>query len=757
LASKKDKYLESAQRFMLKGQLDKAIKDYQQVVALEPKEIRYRQKLAELLVRDNRKEEAIAQYEDIGKHYADNSYFLKAIAVYKQIQRLSPDNKDIALTLASLNHKQGLIGNALSEYGQVVALLEKEGAIKEAIKVVEQMLTIDAEQPATRLKHAELLFKAHSVEESFQAFVSLMKSLRKSDDAAAVEQVSDRLRKLFPGRPLHDFDAIASQIAAGDLDAAIASVQQVLKSDGANLQAWQLLCDAQRRKGDKAALREVYRGMMERFPEDPLVLEGGIHSEIHAGNCSGAFELLERHLPLFVEKGAAKSAEALFQALPREMGEGAKGMALIRRLYEASGDWDKLSMLDQQSSGSGKASIGSAQAAPTGSFGAELPLQLDTTSTFGAPWESPASAPAATAGGELPLPWEEEIELDLDDDVLAAASELPAVNDIELPLDFTLSGDFPEQDTAAPAAVGGTASADPFADASPFSEIAPFEEPSEADAPSLPVAVGAPLPAEEVSLPLDLELESPLELTLPQDSAFPDFDWNEEAEDIAEVSDVAGISEIAEVAEVAEAAEASEVTEVTEVLEVPEVPEVLEVPEAAEAAEAAEAGAPYEAEAALQPRGWDEIYPAAGSGDSGSLDLAELESHYDLGIGYKEMGMYREAIKAFDVAASNPQRRLDCLTLQAICYRDKGEAEKSEQLLKQGLDLEVLSMEERISLSYELAYLFETTGDANAAIPLYREVHHLNPSFHDVAERLANLSGEEPLDIIDLDLEDADL
>ena len=85
LASKKDKFLESAQRFVLKGQLDKAIKDYQQVVALEPKEIRYQQRLAELLVRESRKEEAIAQYEGIGKHYAENSYFLKAIAVYKQI------------------------------------------------------------------------------------------------------------------------------------------------------------------------------------------------------------------------------------------------------------------------------------------------------------------------------------------------------------------------------------------------------------------------------------------------------------------------------------------------------------------------------------------------------------------------------------------------------------------------------------------------------------------------------------------------
>jgi len=63
LSTKKDKLLESAQRFIAKGQLDRAIKEYEQIVALESGDIRLRQKLAELLVRVNRKEEAIAEYE----------------------------------------------------------------------------------------------------------------------------------------------------------------------------------------------------------------------------------------------------------------------------------------------------------------------------------------------------------------------------------------------------------------------------------------------------------------------------------------------------------------------------------------------------------------------------------------------------------------------------------------------------------------------------------------------------------------------
>ncbi len=81
MASKKDKLLESAQKSIAKGQLDRAIRDYEEIVALDSADIRHRQKLAELLVKVNRKEDAIAEYETISRQYSNNHFYLKAIAV----------------------------------------------------------------------------------------------------------------------------------------------------------------------------------------------------------------------------------------------------------------------------------------------------------------------------------------------------------------------------------------------------------------------------------------------------------------------------------------------------------------------------------------------------------------------------------------------------------------------------------------------------------------------------------------------------
>jgi tetratricopeptide (TPR) repeat protein len=767
LASKKDKYLESAQRFMLKGQLDKAIKDYQQVVALEPKEIRYRQKLAELLVRDRRKEEAIAEYADIGKHYAENSYFLKAIAVYKQIQRLSPNNTDISLLLASLNHKQGLIGNALAEYGQVVAQLEKTGAFSDAVKIIEQMLSIDGEQVSIRLKHAELLFASGAEDTSYQAFRSLINSLRERGDAEGMRQVTEKMSKLFPNVADHNLERISSQVEAGELDQAVAALQQWLKRDGRDLQAWQLLCEAQRRKGDLAAARLSHRQMMELFPDSLGVVKGAIRCELQAGESEKAHALLERHLPRFVERGESLTAEELLQGVPAAVAGQLKDTDWLNKFYEASGAPFAAGAAEAPSAFPSEFDAGAMELELPNELPFELPDAFgsaagaaepapasapDLATTFAASWESqPAAAPAK--GEELSLPWEEDIPLDLDGDFDAA---LPAPEG-ELPLEFPAS------------APGAPEQQDPLNDLSFLS----------ADAPPLEVDFGAE-PA-----------ESSVELALPDDSeAFPDFGWSEETEEDAVAEPAVELDHFVELESFGDPGELPELDPVEHLEEVPELEPVEQVHELAELDpidhleedEAEAVAEPEEAAAtgagalvadfiapepddepeppAVEPaalRGWEEIYPEALSTETAvdPNDLYELESHYDLGLGYKEMGMYDGAIKELNVAAINPQRRLACLTLQAVCYREKGDPDRARELLQRGLDLEVLTDEERVTLSYELAALHEFRGETDDAIRMYRQVQRANPGFGDVGNKLFQLTGEEPLDIIEL--EEADL
>jgi len=124
--SNKDKILASAQKLLLKGRIDKAVKEYEQLIKLDPNEIRHRLKLAELYNRLGNTAKAIGEYEIIAKYYQNNRFHLKAIAVLKQLQKLQPERKELHRQLGELNEQQGLIGNAIAEYRNAWDYYEKD-------------------------------------------------------------------------------------------------------------------------------------------------------------------------------------------------------------------------------------------------------------------------------------------------------------------------------------------------------------------------------------------------------------------------------------------------------------------------------------------------------------------------------------------------------------------------------------------------------------------------------------------------------
>jgi len=197
LSSKKTKLLESAQKNFLKGQYDRAVSEYRQIIELDPHDLRHRQKIAEILTKANQKDEAVKEYTSLAKHYVDTVHYLKAIAVYKQIQKLDPTNPETSLTLASLNEKQGLIGNATAEYAAAVQIYETRGENLKALKALENIMSLDSGNSAVKLRVAEKYFATGSEESSFNTFASLLTDLKEKNDENGFNLIAERALMLF--------------------------------------------------------------------------------------------------------------------------------------------------------------------------------------------------------------------------------------------------------------------------------------------------------------------------------------------------------------------------------------------------------------------------------------------------------------------------------------------------------------------------------------------------------------------------------
>ncbi len=95
-------FKEEALRAFSKGEWNKALDHFQKHCSREPGDLRSRQKVAELLERLGRREEAIQEYRKVAERYAEEGFLLQAISVNKIILRINPSLRDVNNRLAQL-------------------------------------------------------------------------------------------------------------------------------------------------------------------------------------------------------------------------------------------------------------------------------------------------------------------------------------------------------------------------------------------------------------------------------------------------------------------------------------------------------------------------------------------------------------------------------------------------------------------------------------------------------------------------------
>jgi tetratricopeptide (TPR) repeat protein len=114
----------------------------------------------------------------------------------------------------------------------------------------------------------------------------------------------------------------------------------------------------------------------------------------------------------------------------------------------------------------------------------------------------------------------------------------------------------------------------------------------------------------------------------------------------------------------------------------------------------------------------------------------DYETHYELGIAYKEMNLFDDAIDEFKLASLSPGKYVECCSMIGACYAEKGDYNQAIAQLNESLGKSGLDAEQRTILRYELARIYEMAGQPNKAVPLYVEIYRADPKFMDVAQRL---------------------
>src|SRR5262245_26184230 len=259
VAFNKEKVMDAARKFVDKGQIDKAVKEYLRIVHEDPKDVRVWLKIGDLYAKKGAKQDAIETYLKVARFYHDQGFLHKSVAVYKQIVKLDPRLVDVILKLAELYRELRMMPEAMQHFESVAAHFHREGNTKEALAAVKKLVDIDPENIATRIKLAELYSKEGLVDDAASEFQIACDQLRRQGRQDDFLKVAERLLWHKPTNQALNRELAGLYLRRNDPRRALQKLQACFKADPRDVETLGLLAQAFQALDQKAKTVSVLK------------------------------------------------------------------------------------------------------------------------------------------------------------------------------------------------------------------------------------------------------------------------------------------------------------------------------------------------------------------------------------------------------------------------------------------------------------------------------------------------------------------
>ncbi|MEM7585647.1 MAG: tetratricopeptide repeat protein [Acidobacteriota bacterium] len=170
MALNRENVIRAAEKYVSKGKLEAAIKEYRKVLASNPNDANTLNRVGDLYARIERFDEAVKLFSQIAEQYTRDGFFVKAIAIYKKIIKLDPTSLTVYERLAELYHKQGLLNEARTQYQVLADYYQKHDNAASAITIYQRMAEFEPDNPTFHLKLAELYESQRLVDKAMKEY-----------------------------------------------------------------------------------------------------------------------------------------------------------------------------------------------------------------------------------------------------------------------------------------------------------------------------------------------------------------------------------------------------------------------------------------------------------------------------------------------------------------------------------------------------------------------------------------------------------
>jgi tetratricopeptide (TPR) repeat protein len=757
MAFDKEKIMRAAEKYLSQGKIPAAIKEYKQIVDNDPNDFTVLNLLGDLYARTASTDDAIDCFMRVAEHYRAEGFALKAIAMYKKIDRITPGTLEIAAKLAPLYQMQGLMVDARANYLIVADAYQKAGQTQKALDVLRKIADLDPQNTEIRLKLAEGYQREQCIPEAVEAYVEAgARLLDKSQHERALDAYSAALK-------LRPFDCPAlsgmasTYISMGVPDDAADLLERAVADQPDDPELLSMLAhsyvemeNAQSAERATADLVAIEPSSYRRFLEVARLY-------LKQSNLDETMRVLSSIVEeLFTNNEEEELVKILNEVLARNP-EQIQALKLMARVYTWRRDSERLRLtLERLAESAQLADLvdeerqaltqlvrlspnetrfterlqelgGALEDLPPGVAAQTFSMLDEQVPSF-----SDLSLAPEQSGGQQPA--QDVNQFDWNSEQAAPTWNAVPIQTTDPSASFADLNDSwfqPEEQTplnAQPVSVNQE---------SGFHEFEIEQIPSSSVSPQ----TGAH-PGESRSAQLKQELDSvdfyiaqgymdvaksTLELLEKQYGAHPE---------IISRRQNAGLGAPVQTTPVTPASEFEfEITPERDWSQ-PQTQQPTHPPK--------QTAAPQIIDAGLAEI-FDEFREAFEEEDTSRLESGDYETHYNLGLAYKDMDLLDEAIEEFQQAVSQvapkdgTPRYLQCCNLLGHCFMQKGIHKIAVMWYKKGLEAPGHTEDEYQALRYDLGLAYEQMGDLDQAIEIFTEVYGVNVSYRNVAEKLQEL------------------
>lgn len=173
MAIDRSSVLRSAQLFASRGQFDAAINEWKKLSTESPGDGSIFNSIGELHLKRNATNDAVVAFVQAANAFRAEGATLKAIATFKKVLKLDPSRYDVFQHLGDLNAERGLLSSAVQDYLTLGKHYLKAGKSKAALDIYKKIVSQDPSNLDAQQRVAELCLQENMQDEATKVYLQL--------------------------------------------------------------------------------------------------------------------------------------------------------------------------------------------------------------------------------------------------------------------------------------------------------------------------------------------------------------------------------------------------------------------------------------------------------------------------------------------------------------------------------------------------------------------------------------------------------